>query len=166
MTNTLLRQNLAGKRLGALDYGLKRVGFAVCDELHILASPRGFFANTVAADTSKEADAPALLDAVVSAARSERLAAVIVGVPYRVDGVVTPLMRRIEGSMQTLRTRFAADGLDVVVIATDESFSSKRATETMVASGTKKRKRAEKGRSDAVAAAVMLREFLQELDDN
>ncbi|MFC2130983.1 hypothetical protein ACFLSQ_06075 [Bacteroidota bacterium] len=33
--NDILRQELKNKRIGAIDYGKKRLGFAVCDELHI-----------------------------------------------------------------------------------------------------------------------------------
>jgi putative holliday junction resolvase len=175
-TQASLRETLRGKRIGALDYGLKRVGFAVCDTMHILASPRGFFANNVsesnlANGNEMEAgenapDAPSLFVDILTAVEREQLAALIVGVPYRVDDEVTPLMVRIEDFMVALQAHLAErlPASPVLVLPVDEAFSSKRAMETMIASGTKKNKRAEKGKADAIAAAWMLREFLQELE--
>ena len=37
---------IKNKRIAAFDYGLKRVGYAVSDELHIIASPRCVFDRT------------------------------------------------------------------------------------------------------------------------
>ncbi len=138
---------LKGKRIGAVDYGLKRIGFAVCDELHITTSPRGVLQNT-----------PDIWDNLLAAFAHERLGAVIVGVPYRVDGATTPFIETIEKFIVELRVR---SGL--LIIAVDESFSSRHAMQSMVASGVKKKQRAQKGRTDEVAAALILRDFLEEL---
>ena len=42
-----LKNSLNGKRIGAVDYGKKRLGLAVCDELHISITyfPCGFVNN-------------------------------------------------------------------------------------------------------------------------
>jgi putative holliday junction resolvase len=145
---TALREELRRKRIGAVDYGTKRVGFAVADELHITTSPRGTFANT-----------PQLLEELQSAILLERLGCVLVGVPVQHDGSVSPLMRTIEVFGEKLR---AATSLPLYYV--DEAYSSREATQSMIAAGRKKRDRSRKGSADEVAAAVILREFLRELD--
>jgi putative Holliday junction resolvase len=142
---------LKGKRIGAIDYGLKRVGFAVCDEMHILASPRGFFANNTEQPEK-------LWSELVVAVERERLGAVVVGVPYRLDGAQTPVIEAIERFVEEAKRRLA-----LPVFTIDESFSSRNAVRTMVSSGVKKKQRAAKGRTDAVAAALILRDFLEEI---
>jgi putative Holliday junction resolvase len=146
-----LHLSLRGKRIAALDYGTKRVGFAVCDELHITVSPRGFFDND-------ESNPELLWKQLAEAFAWERVGAILVGVPYRVDGAQTSVIEAIERFVGELHRRFA-----LPVFTIDESFSSRRAVQTMVATGIKKKQRAAKGRTDAVAAALMLREFLEEI---
>jgi putative Holliday junction resolvase len=147
LTNCQAMETLKGKRIGALDFGLKRIGFAVCDELHIVVSPRGFFENT-----------PELWQHLAEAFAKERLGAVVVGVPYRTDGTRTNIIDAVERFVDALRSRTA-----LPVLTMDEAFSSRGAVQTMVRSGVKKKRRAEKGRTDAVAAAIILRDFLEEL---
>jgi putative Holliday junction resolvase len=143
-----LRAELRGKRIGALDYGQKRIGFAVCDELHIIASPRGFFASTLN-----------LVGELLTAFERERLGAIIVGMPFQHDDSESPMMQEIHTFIDELREQTT---LPVYVV--DEAYSSREARQTMIHSGKKKRHRAEKGRTDEVAAALILREFLRELE--
>jgi putative holliday junction resolvase len=147
ITNAL-RTDLRGKRIGAVDYGTKRVGFAVADELHITASPRGTFANT-----------PTVVEELQRAFLSERLGCVIVGVPVRHDNAASPLIDAIEVFGERL-----GRGMVIPLYYVDEAYSSRDAMQSMIAAGTKKRARAQKGRTDEVAAAVILREFLRELE--
>lgn len=144
-----LRKALRGKRIGALDYGQKRIGFAVADELHIIASPRGFFANGNPVTLKSE---------LQSAFERERLEALIVGMPIQHDDTETPMMQEIRGFIDFLEQTFS---LPVYIV--DEAYSSREAMSTMIHSGKKKKHRAEKGRTDEVAAALILREFLREL---
>jgi RNase H-fold protein (predicted Holliday junction resolvase) len=51
---------------------------------------------------------------------------------------------------------------DFDVFTIDESFTSQRATETMIEIGKKKSTRSEKGQKDKIAAAIILRDFLDE----
>lgn len=143
-----LRAALHGKRIGALDYGQKRIGFAVCDELHIIASPRGFFASTLN-----------LMSELQIAFERERVGAIIIGMPFQHDDTETAMMREIHAFMEELR---AHTTLPMFVV--DEAYSSREARQTMIRSGKKKSHRAEKGRTDEVAAALILREFLRELE--
>lgn len=137
-----------GLRLLAIDYGRRRVGTAVCDELHI----------TVSAREVLQRDHPDFWELLLRLIEKERAAAIIVGVPFRHDGASTPLIGEIE--------KFIADTAaksGKTVIPVDESYSSRRAVQTMIAAGVKKQKRAQKGIADAVAAALILREYLNQL---
>ncbi len=146
--NNDLRAALRGKRIGALDYGQKRIGFAVAEELHIVASPRGFFLNDASLQQELE-----------KAFARERLGALLVGMPFQHDNSETPIMKEIRAFVEGLRGSLA-----IPVYMVDEAYSSREAMRTMIQSGKKKRHRAEKGHTDEVAAALILREFLQELE--
>ncbi len=137
-----------GKRLLAIDYGRKRIGIAVCDELHITVSSR---------DLQQHDNSP-LISKINNLAQRERVAAIIVGVPFRHDEETTPLIEEIE--------QFIKDAAEITclpIIPFDESFSSKRAMQAMISSGIKKKQRAQKGNTDSAAAVIILRDFLQSL---
>lgn len=144
-----VKSELLGKRLASLDYGRKRVGFAVCDELHITVSPRKFYDITDAK----------FWDNLLADLVAERVYAIIVGVPYRHDNVETEMIIEIKSFIEDVKTRTS-----LPVYEQDEAFSSKVAMTTMIGIGKKKKKRAQKGSADMVAAAVILRDFLHELE--
>jgi putative holliday junction resolvase len=136
-----------GKRLMALDYGDARIGVAVCDELHIVVSTRPVIPN----------DAK-VWDAIARRITDDRIDVVIVGVPRRVDDTPSPIIERCEAFILALRER-----THIPVIETDEAFSTQRAHEAMRASGMSKKRRQQNGTKDAFAAAVILKDFLQEI---
>lgn len=140
---------LKGKRIAALDYGTKRIGVAVTDELHITISPREIIA----------ADAPDLWDVVRRLVALDRLGALVVGVPVREDGTKSAIVKKIEKFIEELRGQ-----IEIPVIEYDESFSTQAAFQTMIAGGMKKKQRQQKGTKDKIAAAVILRDFLQDFE--
>ncbi len=142
-----MAETIKGMRIGAFDYGKKRIGFAVCDEFHISISPRRTY----------DAESPDLWKEIKSDIEAERLGAIVVGMPVRADGERPVLADDIDKFAESLRV---IAGLDIYF--QDESYSSGRASKTMVAIGKKKSKRREKGALDKVAAAIILREFLQD----
>lgn len=148
MTTTTLRaDDIRGKRLLALDYGDARIGVAVCDELHIVVSTRPVITND---DRMMATLLQRLID--------DRIDVILVGVPRHHDDRTTPIIERIEAFIVAVRARCQQPVFDV-----DEAFSTQRARELMVANGMKKHRRQQKGTKDAVAAAVILRDVLQEL---
>ena len=147
MTNN--KQNkLEGKRIAAFDYGLKRVGFAVCDALHISVTPKRIF------DPTK----PDFWREVVESLKDEEVAAAVVGVPYRDDGKESELIDVIEKFIEQLKEKTG-----LLVFAYDESYSSREAISTMLEIGKKRKKRSKKGAKDKIAAAIILTNFLDEL---
>lgn len=136
---------LKGKRLAGLDYGRKRVGFAICDEFHITVSPRRVFDFTSAS----------FFDDLINALKDEKVYAVVLGIPLRTDNEETEIIREIKQLKSDLESK-----IGIEVILHDEAFSSIRATETMIAIGKKKKKRSQKSSKDLIAAAIILRDFL------
>jgi putative Holliday junction resolvase len=150
MENTRnIEEIIKDKRLAGVDFGLKRVGVAVCDEFHITISPRGILAF----------DSDDFWKKFISLLQSENAGAVVVGIPTRSDGEETELIRQIKNFIKKIKSK---TGLPV--ISYDESYSSKKAVETMIEIGTPKKQRRRKGSVDQVAAAIILREFLEETE--
>lgn len=134
----------------ALDVGGRRVGLAVSDPSGLIASPL-----TVIRRRSKAEDFARIANLV----RELGAEALVIGHPLDSDGQPGPQARRIERYAAALLEALDADGLKMPVEYWDESLSTKRAQEVMRASG--RRTSARRAGEDAVAAAVILQEFLQ-----
>ncbi len=144
-----LRKQLKNIRIAAFDYGLKRVGWAVCDEYHITTNTKGVFLRS----------APDFWEQVVQGLQRERVGFVLVGVPLREHTKAGPMVEKTREFARLLQEK---SGLNVLEV--DESFSSKRAVQTMVQIGVPKMKRRDKERTDEISAAIVLRDFLLELE--
>lgn len=140
--------DLKGKRLLGIDYGLKRIGLAICDELHITTTPIDTIEN------SKDILFPELEKTILY----YNIYAIVVGIPFTKDGQKTKLILEIEKFIKILKSKF-----DLEVFTIDESYSSSRASEIMVQIGKKKSKRKAKGSIDKVASAIILRDFLDNI---
>ena len=146
MTSTEL-SSLRGKKICALDVGTKRIGVAVCDEMHILVSTR-----------------PVIMmdDDVVENLRqrcaADRIEALVIGVPRHHDDRTTPIITFIEEFVTRVRSN-----VSIPVYEADEAFSTQEARSLMISGGTKKKKRQTKGVKDQMAAAVILRDVLEEV---
>lgn len=141
---------MVGKKLLALDYGERRIGVAVCDSMHIVVSTRPVIDNT-----------PDVLEKVVDCCTKDQIEVIIVGVPRHHDDRSTQIIERILEFVTQLRQHTS-----LPVFEADEAFSTKEARQIMIASGTKKKKRQTKGVKDQVAAAVILRDVIEEIRSN
>lgn len=148
---TSLQYRIKGKRVASFDFGMKRIGWAVCDEYHITTSTKGVF----------ERDKSDLWTAIKKGIETERVGFIIVGMPIRHDEdeqkELTTLMNNIRAFIKRLRKE---TGLEVIEV--DEAYSSRRALSTMAEIGIGKTKRRNKSRKDEISAAIILRDFLQE----
>jgi putative Holliday junction resolvase len=138
--------SLRGKRIMALDYGDARIGVAICDELQIVVSTRPVILNDDAVWTTIE-----------RRIQDDRINMIVVGVPRRHDDTSSPIIERCVQFIMHLRER---TGIEVVEM--DEAFSTQRARDIMRSSGMSKKRRQLKGVKDQVAAAVILRDFIEE----
>lgn len=133
-------------RYMALDFGDKRIGVALSDPLHILASPLQTFVRT--------SDEHALLEitGLVSKHGVEKL---IIGMPYSLDGTVGPQAEKV----LSFKDKVAAQ-LNIEVLLQDERLSS--VTAGMKLKETSKKANRLKEKIDAAAAAVILQSYLDE----
>ena len=133
-------------RILAVDFGLERIGLAVSDPTATIAYPYGHIAER---DKGRQT---ARVIEVVGELSAQR---VVVGMPYELDGAVGPMAQIAE--------KFAAKlerVLDVPVVRWDERFTSVEADELLRDLPRKRGKRRERGDRDAMAACVLLRDYL------
>ncbi|TGN27756.1 Holliday junction resolvase RuvX [Empedobacter tilapiae] len=131
-------------RILALDYGGKRTGVAVTDELQIIASPL----DTI--DTSK------LMDFLKQYIEKENVSDLVVGLSVRFSGE----LNEIENKIQPFLKKFSEQFPLIKVHRENEMFTSKMASQAMFVGGIKKKKRQEKGMVDKVSAVIILQSFL------
>jgi len=133
-----------GRFIG-LDYGAKRCGLAVSDPLAMIASP-------IEGVERKGLDAA--MDRLVA---EEPCAGLVVGMAVRLDGS----MSEIEGEIQSWLNQLAKRWPQLQVFREDERHSSQQAVRSMLQAGASKSSRADKLKVDSVAAALILRGFLE-----
>ena len=134
------------KRILAIDYGRKRIGLALSDELRLTAQPLGTLLRT-----NRQADLRRLRETC----RSHAVSRIIVGHPLHITGEA--------GEMADESARFATRlrkelGLEVELV--DERLTSWEARQMRPAT------RGDEGRKrqpvDDLAAAVLLRDYLEQ----
>lgn len=132
-------------RILAIDYGSKRVGLAVTDPLQIISSPLETVHSKDVIQFLKQYD------------KDEGVEAFVLGMPKKLDNTdtnATPLVRQFQ---KLLKKNFP----EKAVYLHDERFTSKMALDAMIAGGSKKKDRREKGNIDKVSAAIILQSFLE-----
>ncbi len=135
-------------RILALDYGTKRIGVALSDELGWTAQPlETFERKTLDRDIAHIA-------ALVGSHDVER---VVLGLPLQLDGREGPAVR----AMREFAVKLEA-GLSVPIVQWDERMTTKAAEELLIAADVSRKKR--KGIVDRIAAAILLRSYLEAQD--
>jgi len=131
-------------RILALDYGGKRTGIAITDEMKLIASGL----TTVA--TSE------LMEFLKKYIASEKVELVLVGEPKQKDGTHS----NIEAEIQKFLKKFTNVFPDLEVKRVDERYTSKMAFQTMIDSGLKKKQRRNKALIDEISATIILQQYL------
>ena len=132
-------------RILAIDYGKKRTGIAVTDELQIIASglttvnTKDFF--TFISDYLK----------------TEKVERFIVGEPKQMDYSASESEVLIIPFIEKIKTTFPTIPIERV----DERFTSKMAFQTMIDSGFSKKKRRDKALLDEISATIILQTYLE-----
>ena len=133
-----------GRALG-IDFGTKRVGYAVSDELGWVAEPlEVWIRRTLAEDLAHVGVLVASHDVV----------RIVFGIPFRLDGSAGPSAARAQAFLDALRAAFPA----IPIEARDEALTSWEAEERMRDRGLDQAER--KRWVDAYAAAVILQDDL------
>ena len=131
-------------RILAIDYGIKRTGIAITDELQIIASGL----TTIPSETTI-----AFLTAYFS---KENVSKVIIGEPKQMNGKPSESTPIIEKFVADFKTSFP----EMLIVRVDERFTSKMAFQTMIDSGLKKKQRQNKALIDEISATIMLQDYL------
>ncbi|MEI6764964.1 MAG: Holliday junction resolvase RuvX [Bacteroidota bacterium] len=132
-------------RVMAIDFGTKRIGVAVTDELKMIASPQGtynqleffpFLANYIAAETVE---------------------CIVVGKPVQMNNTDSESEKYILPFVKKLISLYPG----IPVVRYDERFTSKMAQQAMIDGGLKKKDRQNKALLDSISAAIILQSYLE-----
>ena len=131
-------------RLLAIDFGTKRTGIAITDEMQIIAS---------GLTTVLTKDLILYLKDYVS---KENVELVIIGEPKQKDGTHSDVELHIKKFIKVLTNVIPT----LKIERFDERFTSKIAFNTMIASGVSKKKRKNKALIDEISATIILQDYL------
>ena len=133
------------KRIMAIDFGTKRIGIAVTDELQIIASGL----TTIATDT--------IFSFLKDYFNTEKVETVVVGLPKRLNNEDSAVEEKIKLFIEEFKNNFPEISLE----RQDERFTSKMAVKTMIDSGLKKKKRQNKALVDEISATIILQSYME-----
>ncbi len=131
-------------RIVAIDYGTKRTGIAVTDELQLIASGL----TTVA---TKE-----LLPFLKAYSHKENVELILVGEPKQMDNTPSESEIFIGKFLENLVKEIPS----IPIKRVDERFTSKMAFQTMIDSGLNKKQRQNKALVDEISATIILQDYL------
>ncbi|WP_029035042.1 Holliday junction resolvase RuvX [Salinimicrobium terrae] len=131
-------------RILALDYGTKRTGIAVTDELQIIAS------GLTTVSTAE------LLPFLKKYFTEESVELVLLGEPKQMDYTAS----HSEINIQEFLKKFTENFPEMKLERVDERFTSKMAFQSMIDSGLKKKQRQNKALVDEISATIILQSYL------
>ena len=134
-------------RLLAIDYGTKRTGIAVTDELHIIAS---------GLTTVSTPDLIVFLKDYVS---KETVDKIVVGLPKQMDNTDSESEVYIQKFLVKLEKQIP----NISIVRVDERFTSKMAFQTMIDGGLSKKQRRNKALVDEISATLILQSYMSSL---
>ncbi|TVZ17220.1 Holliday junction resolvase RuvX [Maribacter sp. MAR_2009_72] len=131
-------------RILAIDYGTKRIGLAVTDEMRMIA----FGLTTV--ETSN------IFSFLTDYFKKEHVSLIVVGEPKQMDNSASESEMYIQPFVEKLKTTFPTIDIE----RHDERFTSKMAFQTMIDGGLKKKQRKNKALIDEISATIILQSYL------
>lgn len=134
-------------RIMGIDYGRKRTGVAVTDPLKIIAG------NLATVPTHT------LMQFIKDYLSREQVERIVIGQPTQLNGEPSESMKYITPFVNRLRKELP----DMPVVMYDERFTSTIAHQAMIDGGMKKSDRRDKNRVDAIAATIILNDYLHSI---
>jgi putative Holliday junction resolvase len=132
-------------RILAIDYGKKRVGIAVTDQLQIIAN--GLI--TIGVEE--------IFTFLKTYTQREKVELFLVGKPKQMNYTDSSACEYIEPFVEKLEKEFT----DIPIKRIDERFTSKMAFQTMIDAGLNRKKRQNKALIDTISATIMLQSYLE-----
>ena len=133
-------------RILAFDYGKKRTGIAVTDELQIIAS------GLTTIETKK------IFSFLTEYIKKENVELFIVGEPKQMDNTESESEHFIKIFINKLSTTFQK----IPIKRIDERFTSKMAFQSMIDSELRKKQRQNKALVDEISATIILQSYLNQ----
>lgn len=134
-------------RILAIDYGTKRVGLAVTDEMKIIA-------HALKTVHSKE-----VIRFLKEYMATENVECIVVGEPKNMDGSFSESEKFILPFIKQLQSIFP----EIPIHRYDERFTSKMAMQTLVDSSLKRKNRQNKELLDSVSATIILQSYMENI---
>ena len=131
-------------RILAIDFGVKRTGIAVTDELQLIAS---------GLTTVQTKDLISFLQSYV---KEENVELFLIGLPKQLNNEASESEKHIIPFIAKLESKFSL----IPIKRIDERFTSKIAFQTMIDSGLKKKQRQNKALIDEISATIILQSYL------
>ncbi len=131
-------------RILAVDYGEKRIGLAISEELGITASPL----MTLVKRSDDEA-----VQQIAQLASQFRVSQIVVGLPRRTDTKEGEMERKVKAFAEKLQRAAQAP-----VVLFDERFTTRIAEQVLLEADLSRRKR--KQLRDRLAAVILLQSYL------
>lgn len=132
-------------RILAIDYGKKRVGIAVTDELRIIATGL------------RTVETKNIWEFLKTYLNTENVDIIVIGEPKDMNNKPSDATKYIQPFVNRLRKVYP----DLRIERFDERFTSKMAHQTMIDSGLKKKQRQNKALVDTISATIILQYFMQ-----
>ena len=132
-------------RIMAIDYGKKRVGLAVTDELKMIA-------NALTTVHSRD-----VFEFITEYTKEESVECIVIGEPKRFNNQASESEKYITPFVNRLKKNFK----DIRIERFDERFTSKMASQTLVDAGYKKKDRQRKELVDSISATIILQSYLE-----
>ncbi len=133
-------------RIIAIDYGQKRVGVAVTDELKLIAT-----GLTVLNPNE-------LISFLKTYILQNNVEAIVVGEPRQMNNTASESSRFIDPFLKNLKKTFP----DIPIHRMDERFTSRLAQSAILMSGIGKKDRQNKELTDKVSATIILQSFMEQ----
>ncbi len=133
----------------ALDYGTKRIGIAISDELRLLAFSRGIITNSASA-----------IKEIITLIEKENIGTVLLGVPKTLSGGESEMTKEVLKFRNSLASALP-NGIELQT--RDERLTSLIAETNIRSRQLPKKKREQKSLRDEEAARILLQEYLDSI---
>ncbi len=130
----------------AIDWGSKRTGIAVTDPLRIIAHPL------------KTVPTQKVFEFLAQYLAQEQVHTIVVGAPFHEDGQPAQVAAEVDRFVERLRKRYPK----IHLARQDERYTSRMASDIILRSGARKKKRKDKYLIDKVSASLILQAYLDE----
>jgi len=132
-------------RILAIDYGKKRIGIAVTDELQMIANGL----TTIGIND--------IFPFLKTYIQNESVELFLVGEPKQMNYTESSICKDIEAFIKKMQKEFP----NIPIKRIDERFTSKMAFQTMIDAGLNRKKRQNKALIDTISATIMLQSYLE-----